>query len=168
MEMAALATLPQRKGHWKLLNRRLDGPQDCYVCSKETNFLPVLGVISQYLGLSHPGDSLDTTVTEMLQVPRFVWGGGERVRKSSYLPHTQTPAQDELLEVMHTFHGSITPTTIPQLQNCKRLIVTTPGIKLYLRSVAVFNCCLFKSVWNWYSFAGFWKFPFTPLAAKEI
>jgi len=95
------------------------------------------------------------------------WGGEEdSERESSYLPHT--PAQNELLEVTCTFHSSVTPTTIPQLQNCKRLIVTTPGIKLYLRSVAFFNCCLFKSVWNWYSFAGFWESPFTPLAAKEI
>jgi len=90
--------------------------------------------------------------------------GGESERENSYLPS----AQDELLEVMHTFHGIVTPITIPQLQNCKTLIVTTPGIKLYLRSVAFFNCCLFKSVWNWYSFAAFWKFPSTPLAAKEI
>ena len=57
----ALATLTQQKAHWKLSKRRLDGLQDCYVCSKENNFLPILGVIPQYLGLSHPGNSLDTS-----------------------------------------------------------------------------------------------------------
>jgi hypothetical protein len=29
---------------------------------------------------------------------------------------------------MQPFHGSVTPITIPQLQNCKRLTVTTSGI----------------------------------------
>ena len=148
----------------------MDGAQDCYVCSKENNFLPVLGVITQYLGLSHPGDSLDTTVTELLQVHRFVWGRGEEgesVRDRTHIYHTHLHGMSHW-GVMHTFHGGVTPTTIPQLQNCKRLIFTTPGIKLYLRSVAFFNCCLFKSACNRYSLAGFWKSPFTPLAAKEI
>src|SRR5215510_1014890 len=43
---------------------------------KQKNFLPVLGVIPQYLGPNYPGESQDTTVT-VLQLRTFVWGGGE-------------------------------------------------------------------------------------------
>lgn len=98
------------------------GPRTAMYGQKRINFLPILGVIHQYLGLCHPGNSQDTSqwTTPGPHICLGVGRGKEWERENSYLP----PAQDELLGVMRMFRGIVTPITIPQLQNCKKLIVS--------------------------------------------